>query len=288
MRQLKITKSVTPRDIATTKYLSDINKEGLISQDEEIILTQKIKQGDMEALEKLTKANLRFVVSVAKKYQNKGLPLPDLINEGNIGLIKAAQRFDETRGFKFISYAVWWIRQSILVSLSEYRYIRLPQNKIATIKKIGRLEQEIEQFEERIATDEEIAELLNTDVETVRDIYRVHQNTMSLDKHIGSLENGEIMTLLDVVRNTDSDTDQGLIDESLRTDLNQAMKILTEREQTILNMFFGLGDASKAQTLGQIGEKLDLSKESIRQIKDKAVKKMKRLSFTRKILRQHL
>jgi len=289
MKQLKITPSITSRDRITQAYFNDIGRDDLISQEEEIELAQKIKLGDTKALEKLTKANLRFVVSVAKQYQNQGLPLPDLINEGNLGLIKAAKRFDETRGFKFISYAVWWVRQSILKAIAEQqRIVRLPLNQISAINKLEKARQKIEQFEEREPTNEEIAEQLEISIETINETIDIQRKTMSLDKSMGSLENGEEFTLLDVMKNTEADTDQVLLNKSLKLELNRGLGLLPERERKVLEMFFGVGAFTQEQTLYQIGEAMDLTPERVRQLKEIGIKRMKRYNFTKTILKQYI
>ena len=264
MRQLKITKSITNRESASLdKYLQEIGKEELITVEEEVELAQRIKKGDQEALEKLTKANLRFVVSVAKQYQNQGLSLPDLINEGNLGLIKAAEKFDETRGFKFISYAVWWIRQSILQALAEQsRIVRLPLNQVGSLNKINKAFARFEQEHERTPSPEELASELELPKEKVTDTLRVANS------------------LLDVLVNTDSpNADRGLISESLATEVERALEILTERERDIIRYFFGIGCSE--MTLEEIGEKFDLTRERVRQIKEKAIRKLRQSSRSR-------
>ncbi len=289
MKQLIITKSITSRDRITQAYFNDIGRDDLISQEEETELAQKIKLGDTKALEKLTKANLRFVVSVAKQYQNQGLPLPDLINEGNLGLIKAAKRFDETRGFKFISYAVWWIRQSILKAIAEQqRIVRLPLNQISAINKLEKARQKLEQFEEREPTNEEIAEQLEISIETINETIGIQRKTMSLDKSIGSLESGEEVTLLDIMKNTETDTDQVLLNKSLKFELNRGLGLLPERERKVIEMFFGVGTFTQDHTLYQIGKALDLTPERVRQLKETGIKRMKRYNFTKTILKQYL
>lgn len=289
MKQLIITKSITSRDRITQAYFNDIGRDDLISQEEETELAQKIKLGDTKALEKLTKANLRFVVSVAKQYQNQGLPLPDLINEGNLGLIKAAKRFDETRGFKFISYAVWWIRQSILKAIAEQqRIVRLPLNQISAINKLEKARQKLEQFEEREPTNEEIAEQLEISIETINETIGIQRKTMSLDKSIGSLESGEEVTLLDIMKNTETDTDQVLLNKSLKFELNRGLGLLPERERKVIEMFFGVGTFTQDHTLYQIGKALGLTPERVRQLKETGIKRMKRYNFTKTILKQYL
>ncbi|MBR2367027.1 MAG: RNA polymerase sigma factor RpoD/SigA [Alistipes sp.] len=276
MRQLKITKSITNRESASLdKYLQEIGKEELISVEEEVELAQRIKRGDQEALEKLTKANLRFVVSVAKQYQNQGLSLPDLINEGNLGLIKAAEKFDETRGFKFISYAVWWIRQSILQALAEQsRIVRLPLNQVGSLNKINKAFARFEQEHERTPSAEELANELELPKEKVTDTLRVAGRHISVD---APFADGEDNSLLDVLVNTDSpNADRGLINESLATEVERALEILTERERDIIRYFFGIGCSE--MTLEEIGEKFDLTRERVRQIKEKAIRKLRQSS----------
>jgi RNA polymerase primary sigma factor len=274
MRQLKITKQVTNRETASLdKYLQEIGKVDLITADEEVELAQKIKAGDQAALEKLTKANLRFVVSVAKQYQNQGLTLPDLINEGNLGLIKAAQRFDETRGFKFISYAVWWIRQSILQALAEQsRIVRLPLNKIGSINKINKMYALLEQSNERPPTAEEIAKELDMTVNDVRESMKNSGRHLSMD---APLVEGEDSNLYDVLRSGESpNPDRNLIQESLRTEIERSLETLTPREADVVRLYFGLGD-QHPMTLEEIGETFDLTRERVRQIKEKAIRRLK-------------
>ena len=285
MRQLKITKSITNRESASLdKYLQEIGKEELISVEEEVELAQRIKKGDKEALEKLTKANLRFVVSVAKQYQNQGLSLPDLINEGNLGLIKAAEKFDETRGFKFISYAVWWIRQSILQALAEQsRIVRLPLNQVGSLNKINKAFARFEQEHERTPSAEELANELELPKEKVTDTLRVAGRHISVD---APFADGEDNSLLDVLVNADSpNADRGLINESLATEVDRALEILTERERDIIRYFFGIGCSE--MTLEEIGEKFDLTRERVRQIKEKAIRKL-RTSSRSKLLKSYL
>ena len=273
MRQLKITKSITNRESASLdKYLQEIGKEELITVEEEVELAQRIRKGDQEALEKLTKANLRFVVSVAKQYQNQGLSLPDLINEGNLGLIKAAEKFDETRGFKFISYAVWWIRQSILQALAEQsRIVRLPLNQVGSLNKINKAFARFEQEHERTPSPEELAAGLELPREKVTDTLRVAGRHISVD---APFADGEDNSLLDVLVNTDSpNADRGLINESLATEVDRALETLTERERDIIRYFFGIGCSE--MTLEEIGEKFDLTRERVRQIKEKAIRRLR-------------
>lgn len=286
MRQLKITKQVTNRETASLdKYLQEIGKVGLISADEEVELAQKIKAGDQRALDKLTKANLRFVVSVAKQYQNQGLTLPDLINEGNLGLIKAAQRFDETRGFKFISYAVWWIRQSILQALAEQsRIVRLPLNKIGSINKINKKYAELEQLNERAPSAEEIAQELDMTEEDVKESLKNSGRHISMD---APLVEGEDSNLYDVLKSGESpNPDRELMTESLRIEIERALQTLTPREADVIRLYFGLG-GQHAMTLEEIGETFDLTRERVRQIKEKAIRRLKHTSRS-KILKTYL
>ena len=286
MRQLKITMQVTNRETASLdKYLQEIGKVDLITADEEVELAQRIKAGDQKALEKLTKANLRFVVSVAKQYQNQGLTLPDLINEGNLGLIKAAQRFDETRGFKFISYAVWWIRQSILQALAEQsRIVRLPLNKIGSINKINKMYALLEQSNERAPSAEEIAKELDMTVNDVKESMKNSGRHLSMD---APLVEGEDSNLYDVLRSGESpNPDRELIHESLRTEIERALETLTPREADVVRLYFGLGD-QHPMTLEEIGETFDLTRERVRQIKEKAIRRLKHTSRS-KILKTYL
>ncbi|OYQ42233.1 sigma-70 family RNA polymerase sigma factor [Flavobacterium aurantiibacter] len=286
MRQLKITKQVTNRETASLdKYLQEIGKVDLITADEEVELAQKIKAGDQRALEKLTKANLRFVVSVAKQYQNQGLTLPDLINEGNLGLIKAAQRFDETRGFKFISYAVWWIRQSILQALAEQsRIVRLPLNKIGSINKINKMYALLEQSNERPPSAEEIAKELDMTVNDVKESMKNSGRHLSMD---APLVEGEDSNLYDVLRSGESpNPDRELIHESLRIEIERSLETLTPREADVVRLYFGLGD-QHPMTLEEIGETFDLTRERVRQIKEKAIRRLKHTSRS-KILKTYL
>jgi RNA polymerase primary sigma factor len=274
MRQLKIIKQVTNRDTPSLdKYLHEIGKEELISAEEEVELARKIKKGDPEALDKLIKANLRFVVSVSKQYQNQGLSLPDLINEGNLGLIKAAQRFDETRGFKFISYAVWWIRQSILQALAEQaRIVRLPLNKIGSINKINRTFSELEQKFEREPSVQEIAQVLELAPDEVKESLKSSGRHVSMDAPITTDEEG---SMYDVMTNKDTPSpDKGLINDSLRREIERALSTLTHREANIIRLYFGL-NGKHAHTLEEIGEEFNLTRERVRQIKEKAIKRLK-------------
>ena len=285
MRQLKITKSITNRESASLdKYLQEIGKEELITVEEEVELAQRIKKGDRAALEKLTRANLRFVVSVAKQYQNQGLSLPDLINEGNLGLIKAAEKFDETRGFKFISYAVWWIRQSILQALAEQsRIVRLPLNQVGSLNKINQAFSKFEQEKERQPTPEELAEALDLPKEKVADTLRVSGRHVSVD---APFVDGEDNSLLDVLVNNDSPTaDNTLINESLSREVDRALATLTERERDIIKLFFGI--ATQEMTLEEIGEKFGLTRERVRQIKEKAIRRLRHTSRS-KLLKTYL
>ena len=286
MRQLKITKQVTNRETASLdKYLQEIGKVDLITAEEEVELAQKIRAGDENALEKLTKANLRFVVSVAKQYQNQGLTLPDLINEGNLGLIKAARRFDETRGFKFISYAVWWIRQSILQALAEQsRIVRLPLNKIGSINKINKMYAFLEQANERVPSAEEIAKELDMTISDVKESMKNSGRHVSMD---APLVEGEDSNLYDVLRSGESpNPDKNLLHESLRTEIERALETLTPREADVVRLYFGLGE-KHAMTLEEIGETFDLTRERVRQIKEKAIRRLKHTSRS-KILKTYL
>ena len=286
MRQLKITKQVTNRETASLdKYLQEIGKVDLITAEEEVELAQKIRAGDENALDKLTKANLRFVVSVAKQYQNQWLTLPDLINEGNLGLIKAARRFDETRGFKFISYAVWWIRQSILQALAEQsRIVRLPLNKIGSINKINKMYAFLEQANERVPSAEEIAKELDMTISDVKESMKNSGRHVSMD---APLVEGEDSNLYDVLRSGESpNPDRNLLHESLRTEIERALETLTPREADVVRLYFGLGE-KHAMTLEEIGETFDLTRERVRQIKEKAIRRLKHTSRS-KILKTYL
>lgn len=285
MRQLKVTKSITNRESASLdKYLQEIGKEDLITVEEEVELAQRIRKGDQRALEKLTRANLRFVVSVAKQYQNQGLSLPDLINEGNLGLIKAAEKFDETRGFKFISYAVWWIRQSILQALAEQsRIVRLPLNQVGSLNKINKAFSRFEQEHERRPSPEELAETLDLPAEKVADTLRVSGRHISVD---APFVEGEDNSLLDVLVNDDSPVaDKTLINESLSTEVERALATLTERERDIIRLFFGIN--CQEMTLEEIGEKFGLTRERVRQIKEKAIRRLRHSSRS-KLLKTYL
>jgi RNA polymerase primary sigma factor len=286
MRQLKITKSITNRESASLdKYLQEIGREELITADEEVILAKKIREGDAWALEKLTKSNLRFVVSVAKQYQNQGLSLPDLINEGNLGLIKAAKRFDETRGFKFISYAVWWIRQSILQALAEQsRIVRLPLNQVGSLNKINKAFSKLEQQFEREPSPEELANILELPQDKVTDTMRVSGRHVSMD---APFVNGEENSLLDVLINHDSPrADNTLMNESLQREIERSLSTLTERERDVVKLFFGIG-VNHGLTLEEIGAKFDLTRERVRQIKEKAIRRLRHNSRS-KLLKTYL
>ena len=275
MRQLKITKSITNRESQSLeKYLQEIGKVELITPEEEVKLATLIKQGCQKSLDRLTKANLRFVVSVAKQYQNQGLSLPDLINEGNLGLIKAAQRFDETRGFKFISYAVWWIRQSILQSLAEQsRIVRLPLNKVGLTNRIQKAFSLLDQQFAREPTAEELAEVLDMDLDEVKATLAINSRHVSMDS---PLSDGEESTLIDVLENANADKTDGLLvhNESLKLEIDRSLKTLTERQKEVICFFFGIG-VDHPMSLEDIGERFSLTRERVRQIKDKAITKLK-------------
>lgn len=288
MRQLKITKQITNRETASLdKYLQEIGKVDLITADEEVELARRIKEGDQTALEKLTKANLRFVVSVSKQYQNQGLSLPDLINEGNLGLIKAAQRFDETRGFKFISYAVWWIRQSILQALAEQsRIVRLPLNKIGTINKINKAFSQLEQEFEREPSADEIAAVLDLPEPDVKESMKNSARHVSMDAPLPSAD-ADNRNMYDVMQGDDSPSPEGgLLHESLRREIERSLSTLTVREANVIRLYFGL-NGEHAMTLEEIGEKFDLTRERVRQIKEKAIRRLKHTSRS-KILKSYL
>ena len=285
MRQLKITQSITNRESASLdKYLQEIGHEELITVEEEVELAQRIRKGDRKALEKLTKANLRFVVSVAKQYQNKGLSLPDLINEGNLGLIKAAEKFDETRGFKFISYAVWWIRQSILQAIAEQsRIVRLPLNQVGSVNKINKIANRFEQEHERRPSADEIGDFVDLPEDKTEDALKVSTRHVSMD---APFADGEENSLLDILPNNDSpDTDFELVMESLRNEINRALLTLNERERHIIEAFFGINQPE--MTLEEIGEKFGLTRERVRQIKEKAIRRL-RHNTKNKLLRSYL
>ncbi|MFN8241732.1 MAG: sigma-70 family RNA polymerase sigma factor [Bacteroidales bacterium] len=286
MRQLKITKQVTNRDTPSLdKYLQEIGKVELITPEDEVVLARRIKTGDRDALARLVKANLRFVVSVAKQYQNQGMSLPDLINEGNLGLMKAAQRFDETRGFKFISYAVWWIRQAILQALAEQaRIVRLPVNKIGSINRINRAFARLEQEFEREPSSQEIADLLEMAPEEVKDALKTNGRTVSMDAPISSEEEN---TMYDVMQNSDAPSpDRNLINESLAYEIERALSTLSNRESKVLKLYFGI-NMKHPFTLEEIGEELGLTRERVRQIKEKAIKRIQYTTRCR-ILKSYL
>lgn len=273
MRQLKISKSITNRESASLeKYLQEIGHQDLLTADEEVELAQQIRKGDRKALERLTKANLRFVVSVAKQYQNKGLSLPDLINEGNLGLIKAAERYDETRGFKFISYAVWWIRQSILQAIAEQsRIVRLPLNQVGSVNRIARELNKFEQENERKPSVEEMADRIDLPEEKIAEAMKINTHHVSMD---APFADGEDNSLLDFLPNTDSpSTDNVLDQESLRTEIGRVLDVLNDREQKVIKAFFGIG--MQEMTLEEIGDKNNLTRERVRQIKEKAIRRLR-------------
>ena len=273
MRQLKITQSITNREsTALEKYLQDISHEGLVSVEEEIELARKIKKGDVKALEKLTKANLRFVVSVAKQYQNQGLSLPDLINEGNLGLIKAAKKYDETRGFKFISYAVWWIRQSIMKAISEQsRIVRVPINQMGVMHKMRKVVQQFEQEYQRLPSIDEIAEQIDLPKEKIVEIMSMITKKISMDAPISTNDDGN---LLDVLPNKNSPSaDEDLLEEGLKKEIERLLVSLSEREQIILRGYFGINQ--REMSLEEIGEQTGLTRERVRQLKEKAIKRLR-------------
>lgn len=285
MRQLKITKSITNRESASLdKYLQEIGREEMISTEEEVELAQRIRKGDRKALEKLTRANLRFVVSVAKQYQNQGLSLPDLINEGNLGLIKAAEKFDETRGFKFISYAVWWIRQSILQAIADQsRIVRLPLNQVGSVNKINRELSKFEQEYERRPNAEELSERTDLPLEKIDEALSVNTHHVSVDAPFAE---GEDNSLLDIMVNDDSPmADRQLVVESLRSEIKHALKLLNERERNVVEAFFGIGQPE--MTLEEIGSRYGLTRERVRQIKEKAIRRL-RNSTKNKMLKTYL
>lgn len=285
MRQLKITQSITNRESASLdKYLQDIGHEELLTTDEEVELAQRIKKGDRKALEKLTKANLRFVVSVAKQYQNHGLSLPDLINEGNMGLIKAAEKFDETRGFKFLSYAVWWIRQSILQAIAEQsRIVRMPLNQVGSANKINKVLNEFEQQHERRPSIDEIADKVDIPHDKIEDAMNINTRHISVD---APLSDGDTNNLLDVLQNEDSPmADKTLVMESLREEIKRALQTLNERERMVTEAFFGINQPE--MTLEEIGTKHGLTRERVRQIKEKAIRKLRK-NTKNKLLKSYL
>lgn len=285
MRQLKISKSITNRESASLdKYLQEIGHEELLTTDEEVELAQRIRKGDKRALERLTKANLRFVVSVAKQYQNQGLSLPDLINEGNVGLIKAAEKFDETRGFKFISYAVWWIRQSILQAIAEQsRLVRLPLNQVGSVNKITRELNKFEQEHERKPSVDEIAERVDLPEDKIADAMKANSRHVSMDAPIAD---GEDCSMIDFLSGDSSNTDRELAIESLKAEVSRILKLLTDKEQKVLRAFFGI-DGSPEMTLDEIGEKYNLTRERVRQIKEKALRRL-RHNTKNKLLKSYL
>lgn len=285
MRQLKISKSITNRESASLdKYLQEIGHEELLSTDEEVELAQRIRKGDKRALERLTKANLRFVVSVAKQYQNQGLSLPDLINEGNVGLIKAAEKFDETRGFKFISYAVWWIRQSILQAIAEQsRLVRLPLNQVGSVNKITRELNKFEQEHERKPSVDEIAERVDLPEDKIADAMKANSRHVSMDAPIAD---GEDSSMIDFLSGDSSNTDRELAIESLKAEVSRILKLLNDKEQKVLRAFFGI-DGSPEMTLDEIGEKYNLTRERVRQIKEKALRRL-RHNTKNKLLKSYL
>ena len=275
MRQLKIAKSITNRENASLeKYLSEIGRLEMITAEEEVRLAKLIKEGDQNALDKLTKANLRFVVSVSKQYQNQGLSLPDLINEGNLGLIKAARRFDETRGFKFISYAVWWIRQSILQAIAEQsRIVRLPLNQVGSLSRIHKAFNKLEQEFEREPSQEEIAAIVELPLEKIADALRISSKHVSMD---APFVQGEENTLYDVIENSESPrADLHLMNESLKKEIERSLSTLSDREREVVRLFFGIGTIGQPMTLEEIGEKFDLTRERVRQIKEKAIRRLR-------------
>ena len=285
MRQLKISKSITNRESASLdKYLQEIGHEELLTTDQEVELAQRIRKGDKRALERLTKANLRFVVSVAKQYQNQGLSLPDLINEGNVGLIKAAEKFDETRGFKFLSYAVWWIRQSILQAIAEQsRLVRLPLNQVGSVNKITRELNKFEQEHERKPSVDEIAERVDLPEDKIADAMKANSRHVSMDAPIAD---GEDSSMIDFLSGDSSNTDRELAIESLKAEVSRILKLLTDKEQKVLRAFFGI-DGSPEMTLDEIGEKYNLTRERVRQIKEKALRRL-RHNTKNKLLKSYL
>ena len=285
MRQLKISKSITNRESASLdKYLQEIGHEELLTTDQEVELAQRIRKGDKRALERLTKANLRFVVSVAKQYQNQGLSLPDLINEGNVGLIKAAEKFDETRGFKFISYAVWWIRQSILQAIAEQsRLVRLPLNQVGSVNKRARELSRFEQEHERKPSVDEIAERVDLPEDKIADAMKANSRHVSMDAPIAD---GEDSSMIDFLAGDSSNTDRELAIESLKAEVSRILKLLTDKEQKVLRAFFGI-DGSPEMTLDEIGEKYNLTRERVRQIKEKALRRL-RHNTKNKLLKSYL
>lgn len=282
MRQLKIAKSITNREIGSLdKFLQDVGREEMVSAEEEVLLAQRIKAGDQEALDKLVKANLRFVISVAKQYQNQGLSLPDLINEGNLGLIKAAKRFDETRGFKFISYAVWWIRQSILQAIAEQsRIVRLPLNQVGVLGKLKKEASRLEQELERNPTVEELSEILDTSRDKINDVLSISMRSVSMD---APLLIDEDISLIDVyVDENADDTDNTVMQESLSTEIQRSLSVLTKKERDIITLYFGIGHPH-GYTLDEIANHINITRERVRQIRDKALKRLKQTARTEQL-----
>ncbi len=282
MRQLKIAKSITNREIGSLdKFLQDVGREEMVSAEEEVLLAQRIRNGDQEALDKLVKANLRFVISVAKQYQNQGLSLPDLINEGNLGLIKAAKRFDETRGFKFISYAVWWIRQAILQALAEQsRIVRLPLNQVGALGKIKKESSRLEQYLERNPTIEELSEILDTSRDKLNDVLSISMRAVSMD---APLVGDEDVSLIDVyVDDNAQGTDGSVMQESLSTEIQRTLSVLNKRERDIITLFYGIGQ-SHGYTLDEIANHINITRERVRQIRDKALKRLKQTAKTEQL-----
>ncbi|MCK9321870.1 MAG: RNA polymerase sigma factor RpoD/SigA [Bacteroidales bacterium] len=282
MRQLKIAKSITNREIGSLdKFLQDVGREEMVSAEEEVLLAQKIRNGDQEALDKLVKANLRFVISVAKQYQNQGLSLPDLINEGNLGLIKAAKRFDETRGFKFISYAVWWIRQAILQAIAEQsRIVRLPLNQVGALGKIKKESSRLEQYLERNPTIEELSEILDTSRDKLNDVLSISMRAVSMD---APLVGDEDVSLIDVyVDDNAQGTDGAVMQESLSTEIQRTLSVLNKRERDIITLFYGIGQ-THGYTLDEIANHINITRERVRQIRDKALKRLKQTAKTEQL-----
>ncbi|MFV0599908.1 RNA polymerase sigma factor SigA [bioreactor metagenome] len=282
MRQLKIAKSITNREIGSLdKFLQDVGREEMVSAEEEVLLAQRIRNGDQEALDKLVKANLRFVISVAKQYQNQGLSLPDLINEGNLGLIKAAKRFDETRGFKFISYAVWWIRQAILQALAEQsRIVRLPLNQVGALGKIKKESSRLEQYLERNPTIEELSEILDTSRDKLNDVLSISMRAVSMD---APLVGDEDVSLIDVyVDDNAQGTDGTVMQESLSTEIQRTLSVLNKRERDIITLFYGIGQ-THGYTLDEIANHINITRERVRQIRDKALKRLKQTAKTEQL-----
>ncbi|MDD4739354.1 MAG: RNA polymerase sigma factor RpoD/SigA [Bacteroidales bacterium] len=282
MRQLKIAKSITNREIGSLdKFLQDVGREEMVSAEEEVLLAQRIRNGDQEALDKLVKANLRFVISVAKQYQNQGLSLPDLINEGNLGLIKAAKRFDETRGFKFISYAVWWIRQAILQAIAEQsRIVRLPLNQVGALGKLKKESSRLEQYLERNPTIEELSEILDTSRDKLNDVLSISMRAVSMD---APLVGDEDVSLIDVyVDDNAQGTDGAVMQESLSTEIQRTLSVLNKRERDIITLFYGIGQ-THGYTLDEIANHINITRERVRQIRDKALKRLKQTAKTEQL-----